>query len=257
MAGKLITLFYLTLLAATLGMLFSGPASAASPCVCRYASPAKFIDGRLNDWREPFITIDQWNWRPNPEWAPVYGGGGDLSATLRLAWDTDNLYLAVVVRDDFFLPAKTGPIVGGDAVLLTLAPSVVSKEAKVSPIEFAFTLSTVAVVCKRDTHGKWTPCREARLGIGRSLLPAPTPPMPHEDGKGEAKRITKICYELALPWTLLPDTAPKEGASFGMTLQVLDTDDGKTQRGSLKWRGATGVPLTATGYGQVQLDAKK
>jgi len=227
-------------------------ASAATLPLCCRTVQAKSLDGRLEEWQEREIIIDKSYWHPVLAQQPVYGGANDLFATLRMAWDKENLYLAVTVRDDFLMPAKSDALDRGDSVLLTFAPARVRKDIVAAPVELALSATHLSLVYQRGKNGKWLPREDIKLGFSRHHLTVPKLAMPREAGKKPPKFITKTCYELAIPWKILPAITPRVGNTFGLLVQVLDTDDGKTLRGSLKWRGNHGLPRTPTGFGQVQ-----
>ncbi|HEY3376338.1 MAG TPA: hypothetical protein VGL77_02490 [Armatimonadota bacterium] len=223
---------------------------AAGPLACPRCISPKVIDGRLDDWPESSLLLDGAYWRPLPNVPAIYGGLYDLSGTVQLAWDAQRLYVAVTVVDDVFLPARQTPIDTGDAVLLIFAPSLPSAR----PLQFAFTLAPITQVYGRDGKGYWTPLRPVRIGVSRLILATPKTPLPHERTKTMPAHITKIIYELAIPWVCLPGFTAKPQTILGLQVQMLDAD-GPALRGSLLWRGGRGVPVTPAGYGQVLLSA--
>lgn len=230
--------------------------AASSPYACQRTPAPKFIDGKFDDWREPFFVMDNMCWRPEEGAMPVYGGPLDASATVRMAWDAKHLYLAMAVVDDYFLPAKEGPLDAGDCVIVRLAPSEQAGDHPVVPVEFVFSLGALATVQARDADGTLITPAGVKLGAARRVLPAPAKPLPGETGKQPATALTKIWYELTMPWTYLPSVNPAEDALIGAEVQVVDTD-GQGIRGRLKWRGEAGVPRTPTGYGRIVLSGKE
>ncbi|MHB9133393.1 MAG: DOMON domain-containing protein [Armatimonadota bacterium] len=225
--------------------------AAASPYLCQHCKAEKFMDGRLTDWMEPFLTLEKLNWRPDPTAQAVYGGSYDLSATVRLAWNEDYLYVAVVVVDDFFTPAKKDPIDTGDAVLLRLTPAEPPNGKTVTPTELVLTFNGVAIVGQRKADGTLAKTNDIMMGVARRKLSVPHTPIRGEDGKATPTSITKIWYELAIPWQRLPDIAHEEGSTMGVEIHIID-NDGQGVRGRLKWRGEPGVPRTLTDLGQVR-----
>ncbi|HEY3417191.1 MAG TPA: hypothetical protein VGM23_09935, partial [Armatimonadota bacterium] len=172
---------------------------AASPLCCYQSLTPKFIDGRLLDWLEPEMALTHGCWRPEPAAKPIYGGLYDLSANVRLAWDMHQLYLAITVIDDQYVPAKDTPVDTGDCVLLRFAPADPPASAPVKPVEFCLTFAG-ATLLQRDATGKWAKADGVKMGTARLLLPIPKGPPEHEEGKAPATRATKFWYELAIPW---------------------------------------------------------
>ena len=221
----------------------------AEPHLCPQTKTPKFIDGRLNDWSEPFFALDGWYWRAAENVRPVYGGYQDLSATVRMAWDAQYLYLAIVVIDDIFHPAKEEPFDAGDAVILRFAAA--NKEPAPKPLELVLVSTPLAQVLERDSDGDLSPLEHAKLGFARVNLPAPITPIPHEDGKGAASPM-KCWYECAIPWDGLPLATVAAGSDLGMEIQVRD-DDGQGVRGCLRWRGRPNEARTPGGLALVRL----
>ncbi len=230
--------------------------SAAAPYVCAKTPTPKFLDGRLTEWSEPFITLGPSAWRAEAKGKAVYGGPTDLSATLRLSWDAKMLYVAVAVLDDAFVPAKAGPSDSSDAVILRLAPADAPAGAPVTPVELVLAMTTVATIEVREADGTLAKAPGAKLGMARETLKAPDPVPAHAPDKTPAAFLTKLYYEAAIPWTLLPQITPKDGTLIGVEVQVQD-NDGPGVRGRLKWRGQPGVPRTATDLGRVLLAPAK
>jgi hypothetical protein len=228
---------------------------AAEPFPCHRADPDKFIDGRLDEWSEPYLALAEGNWRLEEGSTAVYGGLFDLSATLRLAWDDKHLYAGIAVVDDLFLPEQDQLIDKSDVVILRVAPAIVPANADSAPQELIITQTSPMRVYRRDPAAGLMPVAEVAIGMGRTLLSLPDTPIPCEACKPAAKHITKIFYELAIPWSLLPDFTPCAGADIGLEVQVLDVDGGDL-RGRLKWRGVSGVRRTTTDLGRVRLSAQ-
>lgn len=245
-----ISLLLLTICLAVIGM--PAQVCAADAYICRQTPLAKFIDGRFNDWSEPHVMLDRTNWRPESSLAPVYGGPLDLSATFRMAWDAHYLYLAIAVLDDAYQPALQGPLDEGDCIMLRLAPAQLPMDDSVTPLELCLALNRYATCTRRDAEGKLLPAMNIKFGAGRTVLPMPSLAIPREEGKVVSHNVTKLWYELAIPWSALPGITPHTGATLGMELQVLDTD-GQGLRGRLKWRGMPGSARTQSDLGAVVL----
>ena len=80
-------------------------------------NPAK-IDGNLDDWKhDVWVTFDSKKdmLRGQADWK----GKGDISLTWSTAWDKNNFYFAVAVRDDKFTPsANIAKPWDGDCIFL-------------------------------------------------------------------------------------------------------------------------------------------
>ncbi|MHB9026260.1 MAG: DOMON domain-containing protein [Armatimonadota bacterium] len=225
---------------------------AATPLFCYQTPTPKFIDGRLDDWPEPVLTLNNMNWRPEIASKPVYGGLYDLSANARLAWDDDQLFLAFTVVDDLYLPAKDAPIDTGDAILVRLLPADMPVATPAICTEFCFTFAD-AQLMQRDATGKWARVGGVKLGTARAVLSIPQGPPAHEEGKPPALRASKCWYELAIPWEYIANITPRENGLMGLEIHIIDVDAPDAGiRGRLKWRGQPGVPRTATDAGRVQ-----
>ena len=85
-------------LAAALGLAMGGAIGQAPPELAIHrATPV--IDGDLAEWpKDGVIELDQST--QLIEGKENWSGPADLSASLRIAWDTNHLYLAGIVRDD-------------------------------------------------------------------------------------------------------------------------------------------------------------
>ena len=230
--------------------LCSKIAHAADPYPCQRANHAKLLDGMLDDWLEPVERLTSWNWRHTAEKKAIYGGEQDCSASMQFAWDTQHLYCAVTITDDFHI-GNNDPL-AGDALMLTLAPYSTPAPSNISA-EFVISQSDgVAIAYKRNPHGDWIEDADLQVGMAVNILPAPDQPYPHEREKTTALSILETRYEIAIPWAHLHELTAESGNAFGVLLQIQDVDV-KEVRGCLRWRGRQNVPLTPSGYGHVVL----
>jgi len=227
----------------------AGTARAVAPYPC-YATPvAKRLDGVADDWREPVELLDKWNWRPANTGTACYGGADDLSASIALAWDANACYALITVRDDFHVDGANPAT--GDAVLLTFAPASQTSNQAAPVVELAITLAAGVADCQQRTaRAGWQAAKLVRVGMTAALQPAPDAPYPREAGKNAPEGIMQITYEVAIPWSLLPQITVKRGKAFGLLVEVQDVDV-TAVRGCLRWRGCRNAPLTATGYGNI------
>jgi len=130
-------------------------------------------------------------------------GPNDLSATVYLAWDTRNLYLAVDVRDDV---RAVHDFVGrewrGDCIIVAIDPEG-DGGYRMHGSDSAFWLGLAAKRAAGD--GDEPLGGEHRVKI-------------KEDESG-------VVYELALPWTEI-GVGPRVGVRFGLNIMVIDSDGG-------------------------------
>ncbi|HEX2950961.1 MAG TPA: sugar-binding protein [Armatimonadota bacterium] len=248
----------MNIVTALLGMLLlCETASAVAPYPCYRSAKPKFLDGKLNDWQyEPVISIDGWYWRAQAGKKSVYGGMYDLWGAIRFAWDEKNLYLAASVLDDTFFPAKTGQPDSGDAIIVTIVPGELDPASKTSQRQFLFTLNTETTTYLHCSPESWIATNDIYLGAARNILASTTTPIPHEPEKQPAKRLSKLFYEIAIPWKQLPGITPGPNTSMGIAVQILD-NDGNGIRGSLNWHGGRDITMSPANFALVNLENSK
>lgn len=186
------------------------------------------IDGGFDDWPFPAVLAMR---------------GADGSATFRLGYDADNLYLAIAVvdaspfRNRASVPQEA--LAGGDAVALYLQ----ARKGDEQRILFAPGDGAVAVYAHRPHGGgkgakPWTftsPAGEAAFADVAPLA-----------GVTTATRIAAGGYQLeaAMPWKSL-GLKPRPDATFAFDASVLFSDPaGMTCSGSIWWWATTGPGLT-------------
>ena len=202
--------------------------SAASELICPRVPAAPILDGRLDDWQPlPGAAVSSEEaWQNAAAAFAEYGGPQDLSAEIRIAWDNSALYLALDIRDDALVRARSASDIGtrGDSVVISLADA-----GAADPNQFA-------IVLLRRASLVWRTQPSARAGeirtINRAVLSSPL-----EAG-------TRLTYELALPWSELTPLRPLPGTEFTLTISVCD-DDGAGLEGCLE--SPISVTLSAGG----------
>jgi len=203
------------------------------------ASPP-MIDGDLGEWGPLANTAD----------VVVYGAGQwsgatDLSATFSLGWDSDNLYLAVSVRDDVHSQQQIGErIFRGDSVefLLDGALQADGQHDKLSGDDYQIGLSpgdlTAATVAAQAYL--WFPSGQAGSLPAAQLAASAT-----MDG---------YVLEAAVPWALL-GVEPASGEVYGFVLSVSDNDlSGVSTQQSMVSSIAGRVLTDPTTWGQMRLE---
>jgi hypothetical protein len=223
------SLALLLLVSAALLATVSG-VSHADTIACPKVAFAPALDGRLDDWPPlPQMVIAGADyWQPaSPEYAE-YGGPRDISAEVRLEWDSQALYLAIETTDNEIVRVRSAAEIDrGDSVVLAI-----TGEDSRQTDEFVIALLRSASLVWRVTPH----AGEVRT-IARALA------VRDEDG------VKKLVYELSIPWAELKEVRPLPGLAFRFTVSVCD-DDGAGLKGCLE-RTAT-VKFATAGAGALE-----
>ena len=190
-------------------------ASAQTTLICPYVASAPSPDGRLDDWPAlpQIIMANADEWRPAAAQYAEYAGPQDVSAEVRLAWDSKALYLAIEARDDNFIRVRSvSQIDSGDSIVLA-----VGAEAQ-EPNQFVVALLTGASLVWRSQPADRA--GESRA-IGRAILAR------------QQESEWRVVYELAIPWDELSPIRPIPGQEFDLTVSACD-DDGGGMKGCLE-----------------------
>ena len=196
-------------------LIASAAAPGQAPLICPHTASAPSLDGHTDDWPAlPQIimaSVDEW--RPAAAQYAEYAGPQDISAEVRLVWDSTALYLAIEARDDNFVRVRSvSQIDRGDSIVLAINAE--SQE----PNQFVVALLTGASLVWRaqpaDRAGE-------SKAIGRAILA--------RQEKGE----WRVVYELAIPWDELAPIRPIPGQEFDLTISACD-DDGAGMKGCLE-----------------------
>ncbi len=181
-----------------------------------FKSPDLPENGRLEGFfsREHLLPND-----PGNGW----NGADDLSVESAISYDTENLYLAVNVRDDIpFNPYHPGTLWRGDSIQLAVdtranaLPGVHSYDE--DDYELGFALTT------KGSQKEITAIYES--GRSRKVLDA--------IGFSAFRMGKQTCYRIAIPWSALKmDPAP--GRIFGLNFTANDNDG----FGTRFWMGIT------------------
>jgi hypothetical protein len=210
--------------------------------VVRVSEPLK-IDGDLADW--PQVEIVQSAFRVYS--AEGWDGTADLTAVWHLAWDSDNLYLAVEVTDDIHVQTQTGnQIFRGDSVDVQLDTERAADYApRLSPDDFQFTLSP-------GNFGDLPPSAFLFRGTSENqILDAP--------GQNRivvaARQVGEgYVLETAVPWRDLAINTPQAGLVMGAALNANDNDTvGTAVQEVMMSHVATRTLRDPTGWGTLTL----
>lgn len=176
------------------------------------------IDGRFADWDLDTNAVDN----------VVYGGerrnnSADLSGTMMVGWDEDNLYIAVRVRDDTYAQDASGVyLFRGDSieVLLDTDVSIDYYVRSLSNDDFQLGISPGSPNLGEDT--------EAYLWYPESLEGSRSRVRVGTDELDNGYRV-----EAAIPWSIF-EVDPDEGQHFGFALSISDNDrDGEEVQQSM------------------------
>ena len=185
----------------------------------RFPHPPR-IDGRMaEDWRRDRAavldrprSIEPMQSRLPPQ--RFWFGPNDLSATLYLGWDDQNLYLAVDVNDDVQTTHEfDAPLWKGDCLMVSIDPEH-DGGYRLGGADHLFWLALTAKQRKPPEDD------DERLGGEHSIKIK-------EDETGAV-------YELALPWKDVGVAQPAPGTRFGLNIMVVD-DDGRPPVKGASW----------------------
>lgn len=167
---------------------------------------------------------------------PVTGWGGpaDLSGSLWLTHDDQNLYLSARVTDDVFAqPNRSGNIWAGDGLQIGLSAGAPGEAAQVQEIGAALTDAGPV-----DTW-RWTPVSQTGTppGVQAKVV------------RDDATHTTT--YEIAIPWTTVGFAAKDRLVSATV---VINENDGTGRRGWLTWGKGVAETKNPALFNAVRLD---
>ena len=170
------------------------------------------IDGSLTEWSGVLAASSVHRVYSVAGW----DGSEDLTAVWQLAWDSDNLYVAVTVTDDVHVQTASGnQIFRGDGVDMQFDTA---RDAdfgnSLSPDDFQITLSP------GDFAGSSPTAFRYRGTAGGAILDAPGG---NNVTVAAQQTATGYTLEAALPWTDL-NLTPSEGLTIGLALNANDND---------------------------------
>lgn len=178
------------------------------------------VDGRLDEWSPAsFINIGEKHILPgkgNP-----YQGPNDLSASMAMSWDNDNIYVAINVTDDQVVTSERVRLHENDSVQLYFdmqndATDIYDANDSAYCLHVKDGIPTAEL--EKAPTGYFVGANNAMSGPDRNVKVAYT-----ETSRG-------YIYEAAFPRSTLSLIDHKEGAEFGFSLTVNDNDgNGKLQ----------------------------
>lgn len=159
-------------------------------------------DGKLDEWKNA-LQLAQLNPKVN---------GDDASGMSYLAWDEQNLYLALDMRDNEMLNKRPRPkLYQQDSIELFVSTDPREKDSGYGPNDFQMFIAPtsgegipIAAVLTDREQGVMTDLKDPRFHAGK--LP-----------KGWV-------IELAIPWSTFGDFRPRPGAKLALEIRVNDAD---------------------------------
>ncbi len=180
--------------------------------------------------RQPAIALEGTGTPPVTGW----GGPADLSGSLWLTHDDQNLYLSAKITDDVFSqPNRGGNIWAGDGLQLGMTAGAPGEATATQEIGAALTDAGPV-----DTW-RWTPTSQTGVppGVQGNVV------------RDEATHTTT--YEIAIPWSTLGFAAKDRLLSATV---VLNENDGTGRRGWLTWGKGVAETKNPALFNAVRLD---
>lgn len=168
------------------------------------------VDGDFGEWPDVEAVPSAYRVFAADNW----DGSSDLQATWRLAWDEENLYVAVTVVDDVHVQTQQGTqIFRGDSVEMQIDTEPDAGASRVNPATYQLILSP-------GNFDGLPPAAERFRGTGDGQLVRETG---HAIDLAAGQRSDGYTLEAAIPWEDL-NTTPSAGATFGLALNANDND---------------------------------
>lgn len=207
--------------------------------IAAYLSSPPTIDGSLGDWSETQYPVEN----------VAYGAGehtsaADLSGTVMMGWDADNLYLGAEVFDDIYVQEATGEnLFKGDSIeiLLDLNVSDDYYYAQLSGDDYQLGISPGNPIAGSNT--------EAYLWYPWSVS-GPRPQVQI----GAAATAQGYIIEAAIPWSMY-GLIPNVGDHYGFGFSLSDNDSaGTTVQQSMVSNLANRIFTNPMTWGDLMLD---
>lgn len=218
---------------------YVGPsARSRSPVVAYYLQREPTIDGVFDEW-----SLDRYDVSSVVFGGANHGNASDLSASLMLGWDDNNLYIAARVRDDRYVQiAKGAKLYRGDGIEILLDTNV-----------------------SRDYYLDELDKDDYQLGVSAGLN-SPGNDMEsylwYPAAKAGSYQIVKMAatqtdsgyrIEVKVPWSLF-GIRPDVGQHYGFAFSVSDNDrSGESVQQSMVSNVATRTLTDPTTWGDLRL----
>ncbi len=178
-----------------------------SPLTATFLGSPPAIDGSLGEWTSPTFRVNQITYGTS-DWS----GAGDLSGTLYLGWDNDNLYVAVRITDDIFVQNSQGDqMYRGDEVEIQLDTDLAGdfQASSLNSDDYQIGLSPGNFGSRSPEAYRWLP--EGNQGpLGSVEI-------------GAVSTSDGYDLEAKIPWAVF-GVFPNAGSRFGFVLSLSDND---------------------------------
>ncbi|SDX70087.1 beta-galactosidase [Paenibacillus sp. CF384] len=184
-------------------------------------------DGFVNDWSGHASFVLPSNASKQVK-ISGWGGVNDSSANAAIAYDDNNLYMHVDVKDADQFDFSGGDIWMGDSVQVAF-----SKDGAVYGPEYGFSYGGGTA-----SKFSWN-SGSAKLGVDSIKLKV---------SRDNTNKVT--AYDLVVPWLAALPAAPGEKVSFTL---LINDNDGSGRRGYIEWTPGIGNGKDATSLGSLML----
>ncbi len=179
-------------------------------------------------------TLSEWEWGSSPGWntvnRTVLGNTFGATASFKVLWDPNNLYLGVTVTDSV-LTNNTGVTVWENSAVEAYLDTTDSKSVTTGSTDYQYFFGYNDTAAQ-EAQGRTT---------GVSMVTVTIP--------------TGYVVEASIPWSTLGITGPGPGKALGFDLGVdVNHNGGDCRDGQLMWNGGPDDYANASGYGQLALD---
>lgn len=206
-----------------------------------YAQNKPTLDGNIEDseWQGDWVYSDR---RENVEGdGIVWGGPDDLSQKAKFMWDEDNIYLAVVVKDNIFSQEYADANAWqGDGIQFGFED--INPQGKYE--NTSFTEFGVSLYKGKIQGYRWS-----------TLYDIPTGVVDNVSGVIKRNEDTKeTIYEISIPWSEIfnagYDITKINALGFSY---IVNDNDGTGRRGWIKYNGGIGIVKNAKEFGRMRL----
>lgn len=191
------------------------------------ASAPPIIDGDLDDWAGvPEMILGGDTWEAN---GGTWDNDADLSMTLMIMWDVDNLYVASLVSDEAHINVQTdaGSIWNGDGVQYMVDPT--GNRTDTTDVVYEFGYSLAGANSDTPMSNRWMQNASAPAGFESEY------DVVRDDSAGTTT------YEICLPKEQIAPAVLAEGNTLGFGVIANDGDpDAEGQAGWVGW-GSGGI----------------
>ena len=165
-----------------------------------------WTDFPVHDYAIPYVVFGKGNWKDSE----------DLSASFRVGWDNNNLYLAAKIRDNVYAQNASGAdIFKGDSLEVLLDASVARdfyvQKSDSDDYQLGISFGRPDVAGVKEAW-LWQPTNVA--GSRTQVKISAT--------RNETDHLTRV--EVVIPWSVFGVT-PKSGMHLGFAVSVSDNDD--------------------------------